>query len=87
MAILHPLNLPSGIILTEAYARIQGLQIMNDPNQTTVINIAWFASQEARAANLDIVRTDVEVGSGITSISAAYDFLKTLEKYSDALDA
>lgn len=101
MALLKNIELENGIIVN--YHRI--VTINKVTNNTTIIEVASYTSEEKRQEEIEALAKGQETGEAVPmnifidttflnkeynetdTIKDLYDYLKTTEKFKDALDA
>ena len=85
MALQISLTAPQGITLSTAYTRINNIRY---GHTDCIISVDTWADQAARLANLAIIGSQsysMTYDPTGTSLTAAYDYLKTLPEFSGAV--
>jgi hypothetical protein len=85
MALQHSITLESGIECPNAYTRIDSLQHTHD--ETVVEVQTWSSASTRQALKAPICQRSYSITwAASVSIEYAYNQLKTLPEYEDALD-
>ncbi len=85
MALQHTVTLPTGIVLTAAYARINRVSFTHDAIQ---VNIDWWANEQARIDELPTVRNKTYslAFHEPTSLQSCYNVLKAHSDFTGSVD-
>ena len=82
MAIKKDINLDTGIIVNEAYCRVENITI---DKQKMNLNVRKYVAKDKPFFSEEIITCDYDI-DGDNPFKQSYEYLKTLEEFKDAED-